>query len=115
MRFGKKTRLEAEVACRDLGLYETHGLDAFSTMAEIVRLAKRHHTIQEHHCNSEVSPRVLKLEENIEKRMKKMAEELGLKIRFDGDPWGFIVKLFAPNKASNTWGGRENGYGVGDK
>ena len=48
----------------------------------------------------------------IEARMTAICAELGITPNFDGDPRGYTVKVHLPTGASNTWGGREEGYGV---
>lgn len=115
MRYGKKTRIEADKAARAFKLPETWGLESITDMQEVVRLAKMHHTIQEHHCNGTCSPRNETKEANIEKKITGILAKYGLKARFDGDPRGYTVKILGPCKTYNTWGGPEYGYGVGDK
>ena len=53
-----------------------------------------------------------KREAQLEARMSKLAESIGLRIAFGGDPRGYTVKLFLPSGTYNTWGGKESGYGV---
>lgn len=94
------------------------GLVERGLVNELVQLSKEHHRIQERYCSEdmddEVRLRVEQREERVEARMTQIAEKLGLLTRFDGDPRGFTVKLFAPTGAvHNTWGGRESGYGIG--
>ena len=33
--------------------------------------------------------------------------------KFDGDPRGYCLKLLLPDGSYNSWGGKENGYGIG--
>lgn len=115
MRYGQKTKNEGLKAARDLGIAEEYGLDGIDSMIEIVRLAKSHHTLQEHACMGDLSPRQKNRERNIEDKIKLLAGRLRLAVRFDGDPRGYTVKLFNSNGAYNTFGGLEHGYAVGDK
>lgn len=52
-------------------------------------------------------------EKKTEERIVKLAEQLpGVRVRFGGDPRGYTVALHLPTGASNSWGGKEYGYGV---
>ena len=53
-----------------------------------------------------------KREGQIERRITAICAELGLSPNFQGDPRGYTVKVALPNGAYNTWGGREDGWGV---
>ena len=53
-----------------------------------------------------------KREKQIERRIAELAEQIGVKAYFGGDPRGYTVKLHLPSGAYNTWGGAESGYGV---
>ena len=41
-----------------------------------------------------------------------LATSMGWSLRSSGDPRGYVWKLTFPNGAYNTWGGKEDGYGV---
>lgn len=56
--------------------------------------------------------RIEKRQAQLEARMAAICAELGLRADFGGDPRGYTVKVHLPTGASNTWGGREDGYGV---
>jgi len=51
-------------------------------------------------------------EARIEARMVEILAPFGIVPRFGGDPRGYTVKIHFPSGAYNTWGGREEGYGV---
>lgn len=53
-----------------------------------------------------------KREGQIEKRIAKIVEPFGLRVRFGGDPRGFTVALYFPDNSYNSWGGQENGWGI---
>lgn len=116
-KVGKATKLEARKAVQAFGLGETHGLEAYTLMEQIIKHAKYHHSIQEHHCNGTVTPALETKEKTYEKRISEYAEKLGIKAVFDGDPRGYTVKLHAKDGKGpyNTFGGQEAGYGVGEK
>ena len=54
-------------------------------------------------------------EARIESRIATIAAETGFRVECGGDPRGYTVKIFFPDDSFNTWGGRENGYGVPQK
>ncbi len=56
--------------------------------------------------------RIEKREAQIERRISELAQTVGLRADFGGDPRGYTVKLHLPTGAANTLGGREDGYGV---
>jgi hypothetical protein len=56
--------------------------------------------------------RIEKRQAQIEKRIAAICDQLGIRPDFGGDPRGYTVKVHLPTGASNTWGGREDGYGV---
>lgn len=96
----------------------------------LLRHALSHGNIQEAICNGpgdyvnripypeagkiyeEHQTRCEKREQQLERRMKEIADKLGIEIRFGGDPRGYTVRLMLPDGRYNTWGGAEYGYGV---
>jgi len=48
----------------------------------------------------------------VEKRISDICASFKLPVIFGGDPRGFTVKVKFPSGIYNTWGGREDGYGV---
>lgn len=97
----------------------------------LLRHAKTHGRLAEESCNghpAQSSPtmdaktvgrlqekwdaRIERQEKQIERRMAEIAAELGVPIRFGGDPRGYTVKLTLPSGRYNSFGGREEGYGV---
>lgn len=53
-----------------------------------------------------------KREAQIERRIKELAESIGCRVKFGGDPRGYTVRVFFPSGKYNTWGGSDEGYGV---
>mgnify|MGYP003387096575 CR=1 FL=1 len=46
------------------------------------------------------------------RRITEVLRPYGVAARFGGDPRGYTVKIMLPSTASNTWGGKEEGWGV---
>jgi hypothetical protein len=56
--------------------------------------------------------RVEKQDEKNDDAIERLAAQLGMKCRIGGDPRGFVVSVFLPSGRSNSWGGKEHGWGV---
>jgi hypothetical protein len=85
---------------------------SLSHAQEMLRLAN---VIQRHAinaCNRETSAAEDERERAACEKLRLIAENHGLGARVDGDPRGYCVKLIFPSGVYNTWGGREEGYGV---
>lgn len=97
----------------------------------LLRHAKTHGRLAEESCNghpAQSSPhmpaeqlnklqekwdaRIELREAQVERRIKEICEELGICVKFGGDPRGYTVTVFLPSGKSNTWGGKEEGYGI---
>jgi hypothetical protein len=121
MRHGKDTIQQATDlihSMRRVNIHEFHtevfGLSDREAVCDMVRLAKAYHRIQEHDCNGTKTKRMETMERNLECRIEEIAVKYGLRVVFEGDPRGYVVKLFSPLKnVYNTWGGVESGYGIG--
>jgi hypothetical protein len=65
------------------------------------------HTISEHQCNDDMGEKayekMLKREENIAKKVKEIADKLGFKVTFNGDPRGGAIRFILPSGRSNGW------------
>jgi hypothetical protein len=65
------------------------------------------HRISEIQCSVELTEEAEKeleqREEDTENKVKKIAEELGFKVRFNGDPRGGAIRFILPDKSSNGW------------
>ncbi len=118
MRYGKSVRLEAETLRDRMYKAGVDCPDLFGigdNLRELVKLSREHCKLVVHQCNGTYTPRMESRERNIEKRVTEIAQSIGLKATFDGDPRGYTVKLHAPKgNFYNTWGGAETGYGIGD-
>ena len=102
---------------------------AADTARKILRLARTHGNLAVEQCNGPAwgqqygyNPKPgeweawedarTKREASCERRITKLCAPFGIVPRFGGDPRGYTVKLQLPSGAHNTWGGREEGYGV---
>lgn len=88
--------------------------DAWGDAKVIHRYARMLTRLAEKDCNEGLSPP----EQAAEKRYQTIinlivAHYEGCSVKFDGDPRGYCVKVFFPGGESNTWGGKEEGFGVG--
>lgn len=84
--------------------------------SKIGRLAATHHRIAEIECSIELSPKqAARLEKRVEQIERKISDHCSrlphtdegpIRVRFDGDPRGYTVKLIVPGQpqAGNTWG-----------
>jgi hypothetical protein len=80
---------------------------------ELLRLADRLHRYAEAACNYQLTPAQEKRVEHLEARVQAICcDELGIGVKFNGDPRGYAVKLLLPSGDYNTWGGKEDGWGI---
>jgi hypothetical protein len=126
MRHSKNTIKEANAlieSMRKAGVpafdVNKFGLRGRELVQDMVNKAKRHHTLQERFCSEDMPERIRKhceaKEAGLEADIRAIAAGFGLKVKFDGDPRGFTVKLHAPKGTVwDTWGGAETGYGIGE-
>ena len=89
----------------------------------LFRYAANLHRIQERQCNGyqdykgnwdqAAADRDEKRETRIQDKVRAIVARYSpLSVNFNGDPRGYSIKLLGTGK-SNTWGGMEDGYGVG--
>jgi len=84
-----------------------------SDIKRLHQLARQHHSLKERDCNQGLNLRELDTEARIEEEIRKLLKSYEIKVRFTGDPRGFTVKMYLPKtKRWNTWGGKEEGYGI---
>lgn len=79
----------------------------------LMALARKAQKNAEDYCNL---PNHQDQSNEIREAVLKVIEEHGLKSclapRVTGDPRGYCLKLHTPSGRYNTWGGKEEGYGV---
>jgi phage/plasmid primase-like uncharacterized protein len=88
------------------------GVDAKKLQNDLYKLALacEHNAVELCNTANHVDTR-----DELRDRLKAIAEKHGidLKGRVTGDPRGYCLKLHLPNEDHNTWGGKEEGYGIG--
>jgi hypothetical protein len=75
-------------------------------------VATRMHTIAEHACNRELSPREVREDGELDAAFKALCSYIGCRARLNGDPRGYVASVLFPDGAYNSWGGAECGWGV---
>jgi hypothetical protein len=79
---------------------------------ELLSIADRLNRYNETECNYGLSVRQQARVTNLELRAEEIAKVLGVGIKFNGDPRGYAIKLMLPSGEYNTWGGKEEGWGI---
>jgi len=89
-------------------------LDYWKYAEEIQKAARSLHHLAEVACNGELTKRQETRQANLEAKVAKLLAECGaVKVIQNGDPRGYAVKAVFPTGDYNTWGGREDGFGIG--
>lgn len=84
----------------------------------VCRHAATHRRLQETACNRELTPQEMTQEGRCEEHIRYLVERLPLvggqpiRVKFQGDPRGYTVKLIMPDGRYDTWGGAAEGLGV---
>ena len=83
--------------------------------AETIHKAARSlHHLAEVECNGDLSKRQATRQANLGKQVTALLTERGaVKVQINGDPRGYAVKAVFPTGEYNTWGGRDDGFGIG--
>ena len=79
---------------------------------ELLILADRLHRYAETACNYQLTPQQEKREKALADRVLAICGGWNVSVKFGGDPRGFVVKLMLPDGSYNTWGGKEEGWGI---
>ena len=80
---------------------------------QILVLAKKNQRYSELECNRVLTKREQYLSGKVEENIRSIGERLHVSFSFDGDSRGFTVKLKTPRTGKfNTWGGKEDGWGI---
>lgn len=91
------------------------------TCSRICRLATTYGRLQETACCRELTAGEQRREQTIEETIRRLVQThlpFVEKVAFGGDPRGYTVRLYAPDRRHegrniyNTWGGSEHGLGV---
>ncbi len=89
-----------------------------SLLDPVWRMARRYAKMQRNACNifytDAEQVRIDKAEKRLEARIREAALQLGgvVGVKFTGDPRGYCVRLMLASGRYNTWGGKEDGYGI---
>lgn len=81
-------------------------------VVNLFSIADRLHKYAEGDCNYGLSEAQRKRVANLETRAVAHASALGVTLKFNSDPRGYAVKVLLPNGDYNTWGGKEEGWGI---
>lgn len=92
-----------------------HTLAQYATT--FARLARTSQRFAELACNRELSATERRTDEATDRALRDLAEGLRIRIKLDGDPRGYVVKLFISDPKTgrlfyNTMGGEEAGWGI---
>jgi len=81
---------------------------------ELCKSANSLNRLNEIACNCGLSERQEQRRQNLQTRIKAVLERAGLVLNhFESDPRGYAVYIDLPDGSYNSFGGRENGYGIG--
>ena len=85
---------------------------AAQSAVALKHMANRLHRYAEAACNYGLTEQQEKRVASLEKRVAKLCQDMGLTVKFNGDPRGYAVKVQLPSGRYNTWGGAEDGWGI---
>ena len=78
-------------------------------LSGILDTLRRHesalHRLAERECNFGLTDKEQHREESIERKVCAIADELGFRVTFNGDPRGGAIRFILPNRESNSWDG----------
>lgn len=114
MKYTKDTIEQANEFIKALTREKTISINfEFTNLCEIIHKAKRLHKLYENACNRELFEKEERETDTLQEKIRALSKDCGFDIKFNGDPRGFPVKIKHPSEVHNTWGGREDGWGVG--
>ena len=88
--------------------------EAVHDAAELCKSANSLNRLNEIACNCGLSERQERRKQKLQERIKTVLERAGLILNhFENDPRGYAVYIDLPDGSYNSFGGRENGYGIG--
>lgn len=64
------------------------------------------HRLAETACNRELTQHEEKRDDSITAKVQAIADQLGFKVRFNGDPRGGAIRFILPSGRSNNWDGQ---------
>ena len=88
--------------------------EAAHDATELCKSANSLNRLNEIACNCGLSERQERRKQKLQERIKTVLERAGLILNhFENDPRGYAVYIDLPDGSYNSFGGRENGYGIG--
>lgn len=81
--------------------------DAALRLMQLARKAQRYNLL---HCNVGLTPKQEKASEKVDQEVSDIAQTLGIKVKSQGDPRGYAIRVYLPSGMSNSFAG--DGYGV---
>lgn len=89
--------------------YQVSEVDA----QRIITVARRAHKRAEDECNGLENTLAIRHEEEDKEYIRGLVKNGTIPpVKFTGDPRGFCFKFLFPSGRYNTWGGKEEGYGI---
>jgi len=81
---------------------------------ELCKSANSLSRLNEIACHCGLSERQEQRKQKLQERIKTLLDRTGLVLNhFESDPRGYAVYIDLPDGSYNSFGGRENGYGIG--
>jgi hypothetical protein len=88
--------------------------EAAHDATELCKSANSLNRLNEIACNSGLSERQEQRKQKLQQQIKTVLDRAGLVLNhFETDPRGYAVYIDLPDGSYNSFGGRENGYGIG--
>ncbi len=102
------TKMREWVITRDQfgreGKFE-NGVDLEDVLDKLHYYETALHRLAETACNRDMTAHEEKREASITTRVKAIAERIGFKVKFNGDPRGGAIRFILPSGKSNNWDG----------
>jgi hypothetical protein len=94
--------------------YREGGPSVIRSASAIHKMARSLHRLAEIECNGETTPRQAKRTENLERDVAALLIACGATaVHQNGDQRGYAVNAVFPTGDYNTWGGKDDGFGIG--
>jgi hypothetical protein len=88
--------------------------EAARDATELCNLANSLNRLNELDCNCGLNERQEQWKQKLQEQIKAVLDRTGLVLNhFESDPRGYAVYIDLPDSSYNSFGGRENGYGIG--
>lgn len=96
-----------------LNVMEKNGATRLQAI-RLFRLACRHERWAVAECNRELTEKERSLWQKVKRDIIYLVKDINgaMTVNLYGDPRGYTTKLHLPSGEYNTWGGKEEGYGV---